>query len=239
MGIAPLLLPKLPDVKEFFAQVPRWFWRIGQAGQQFFIELWFKMGFKKDKIRITDWQVAEMCGRSLRWAQKAIRQLLDFMLDDETPFPLINRYRVYGRRNESGRIIEIIVDFRDPKAKAEPKGKAKAGSKVAQPAGLAASLVNLTAAELAEPTAEEQREAAERLRELVAKNRAEQAAGRRSGPSLAGSVTVSPELAREREAAELARIEAIPPDQRSELLETIRVRLAAKLGSPGSRPARE
>lgn len=238
MGIAPLMLPKLPDVKELFAQIPKYFWRIGQAGQQLFIELWFKFGFKKDKWRIPDWKLAEMCGRSLRWVQKALRQLLDAVDDDGVSCPLIGRYRIYGHRDQSGRVIEIIVDFREPKAKAEPKGKAKVGPKVTQPAGLAASLVNLTTAEPVEPTAEDLL-AAEQLRELVAKARAEKAAGRRSGPSLASAVTVSPELERERDAAELARIEKIPPDQRSDLLEKIRIRLAAKLGSPGSRPARE
>jgi hypothetical protein len=101
---------------EFFAKTPRWFWRLGQAGQHFFLELWFKLGFEKGKIRITDWQIAQMCGRGLRWAQKAIRQLLDFLLDGEA-HPLIARYRAYGRRNESGRVIEIIVDFVPPAEK--------------------------------------------------------------------------------------------------------------------------
>lgn len=116
------VMPKLPDVaKELFAKVPKWFWKLGQAGQQLFTSLWFEMGMRPGKMRLTDWQIAAMCGRGLRWAQKAIRQLLDAVVDGE-PCPLIDRYRVYGRRNESGRVIEIIIDFAAP----EPKPKAPA-----------------------------------------------------------------------------------------------------------------
>lgn len=156
-----LSMPKLPDARECFAKIPRWFWKIGQAGQQLFIELWFKMGFKKDKVRFPDWKLAEMCGRSLRWVQKALRQLLDAVDADGNPCPLIGRYRIYGHRDESGRVIEIVIDFAEPapKPKAAPKpGKARPGpapgppSKPTSPEHLAAAAA--ANAEASEPAAE-------------------------------------------------------------------------------------
>ncbi len=106
-----------PEASELFAKAPRWFWKIGQAGQQLFLELWFRMGFKKGRMRVTDRELAEWCGRGIRWAQKALRQLLDAMIEG-VPFPLIDRFRVYGNRNESGRVIEIVIDFARPEPKA-------------------------------------------------------------------------------------------------------------------------
>jgi hypothetical protein len=106
---------------ELWGKIPRWFWRLGQAGQQLFIELWFKLGFRAGRLRITDRQIAEMCGRGIRWAQKALRQLLDAIVDG-VPRPLIARYRAYGPRDDAGRLVEIIVDFvgPEPRAKGRP-----------------------------------------------------------------------------------------------------------------------
>ena len=200
-------------------------------------ELWFQMGFKPDKWRIPDWKLAEMCGRSLRWVQKALRQLLDAVDADGEPCPLIGRYRIYGRRDEAGRVIEIIIDFAEAKKGPGPKPTPR----TSRPAAIVADAAASDPVEPVEPSAEERRQAAEQLKELLAKARAEQAAnkagGRKPGPSLAAAVTVSPELERERNVAELARIEAIPADQRSSLQEQIRIRLSTKLST--SHPARE
>ena len=116
----PLITAALPP--ELFGKVPRWFWRIGKAGQRLFLELWFRLGFKPGHMRVTDWQIAGWCGMDLRWAQKALRQLLDVVVEGVAR-PLIRRYKVYGRRDVAGRVVEIIVDFVGP-AEDEDDGEA-------------------------------------------------------------------------------------------------------------------
>ena len=89
MTAAPALVPAIPaqapaipaGAGELFSKVPRWFWDIPQAGQQLFIELWFRGGFKARKMRPTDRTISGWCGRSMRWVQKAIRQLLDVVVE--------------------------------------------------------------------------------------------------------------------------------------------------------------
>jgi hypothetical protein len=118
--------PQIPWFK-----APAWFHRLGAAGQQLFGEyLWFATRFGKDPIKVTDWQMAQACGRGLRWVQKALRQLLDLVVDDQ-PVPIIGRYTAYGRKDQAGRVIEIVItpDLAAPKPRARPTPAAKSKAK--------------------------------------------------------------------------------------------------------------
>ncbi len=174
----------------------------------------------------SDRVIADWLGVKRRVVQKGLRQLEDM---EE-----ISRHRQHGRR-----VITLIVPFKGPTEK--PK---KAPRKTAAPVNATVPFPTAppdASAPEPEPDPEERRRAAEMAKEFVAKAKAEQAteatqqAGKRIGPTLASSVTRTPEQERERELAELARIEAIPVNQRTNLQEKIYAWFAARHG----RPARE
>lgn len=167
--------------------------------------------------------IADWLGVKRRVVQKGLRQLEDI--------GEISRHRRHGRR-----VITLLIPFKGPPAKPKKAPRKPA----ANPANPTVPFASAAAEEPAvEPTPEERRQAVDGLKDLVAK--AKQAAeavwrtGKRIGPSLTSSVPPTPEQIRERYAAELARIEAIPVNQRSDGEEQRRRRYAAEL----ARPARE
>ena len=104
-----------------------------------------KTGFGTRPVRITDSEIAQACGRGIRWVQKALAQLLD-LEEDGVPTPVIDRFRQYGPRHIAGRVIQIILQFAGP---AEPQPRAKA---TARPAAKANATVGPPAAPGATPT---------------------------------------------------------------------------------------
>jgi hypothetical protein len=111
---------------------------LGAAGQRLWLYLWQASRFGKAPVRITDREIAQACGRGIRWAQKALHQLLHFKPADSQPedpeTPLIDRFRQYGPRHIAGRVIQIIVPFTKPKDATNEKAKAKpAGTTAAKP----------------------------------------------------------------------------------------------------------
>ena len=100
-----------PGVR-FAKAFPR-FDELGAAGQRLWLYLWEKTAFGTRPVRLTDAEIAQACGRGIRWVQKALAQLLDLEQDGE-PTPAIDRFRQYGPRHIAGRVIQIIVDFARP-----------------------------------------------------------------------------------------------------------------------------
>jgi hypothetical protein len=165
---AALPIP-LPGVR--FAKVFPRFDELGSAGQRLWMFLWEKTRFGTVPTRVTDREIAEACGRGIRWVQKALRQLLDFE-EDGTPTPVIDRFRQYGPRHLAGRVIQIIVDFAKPADKPpQTKARAKATARTPNPAPAKPA----TPPPPPEPklTPEEARQAAQRLRTDIARIKAE------------------------------------------------------------------
>lgn len=109
--------------------------QLRKAPQRLFLFLWRATGFGKEEIRITDREIAEGCGRSLRWVQKALRMLLGHgqllgQDPDAEAEPRIAKRFAKGPREVAGRIIRIVLNFARPAAEAKaapgPKGKGKA-----------------------------------------------------------------------------------------------------------------
>lgn len=128
---AALPIP-IPGVR--FAKVFPRFDELGAAGQRLWMFLWDKTRFGTVPARVTDREIAQACGRGIRWVQKALRQLLDLQ-EDGVPTPVIDRSRQYGPRHLAGRVIQIIVDFAKPVDKPpQTKARAKATAKTSNPA---------------------------------------------------------------------------------------------------------
>jgi hypothetical protein len=161
----PITIPGLP-----FAKVFSRFDELGAAGQRVWIFLWEKTGFGTRPVRITDREIAEACDRGIRWVQKGLAQLLNFV-EDGVPTPVIDRFRQYGPRELAGRVIQIIVRFAGP---AEPQPSAKATTR---PAARAAATAGTTAATrvMPPPPNDEPPPSPEQAREAVATLRAEMA----------------------------------------------------------------
>jgi hypothetical protein len=157
----------LPGVR--FAKVFPRFDELGAAGQRLWMFLWEKTRFGTVPARVTDREMAQACGRGIRWVQKALRQLLEFE-EDGTPTPVIDRFRQYGPRHLAGRVIQIIVDFAKPADK-PPVTKAKATARTPNPAPATPA----TPPPPPEPklSPEEARQAAQRLRAEIARAKAE------------------------------------------------------------------
>jgi hypothetical protein len=145
---------------------------LGAAGQRLWLYLWQATRFGKAPVRLTDCEIAQACGRGLRWAQKALHQLLHFKPADSKPedpeIPLIDRFRQYGPRHIAGRVIQIIIPFKPPKHAANGKANDKT-----KPAGTTAPkpqpTANPTPAQPEPPDDPEQlRKAAAELRAMVA-----------------------------------------------------------------------
>jgi hypothetical protein len=105
--------------------------QLRKAAQRLWEFLWKATGFGKEEIRMTDREIAKGCGRSVRWVQKALRQLLGHGLvlgrdPDEQTQPRIAKRFIKGPREAAGRVLKIIVDFAKPK---EPKPKPATGTK--------------------------------------------------------------------------------------------------------------
>ena len=154
-----------------FAKVFPRFDELGAAGQRLWQFLWEKTRFGTVAARVTDREIAQACGRGVRWVQKALRQLLDFQ-EDGTPTPVIDRFRQYGPRHLAGRVIQIIVDFAKPAetpAATRPRAAAPARPINPPPATRA------TPPPPAEPTPtpEEARQALDRFRAEIARAKAE------------------------------------------------------------------
>jgi hypothetical protein len=114
-----------------FDQLPR-------AAQRLYLVLHRLTRFGTEEIRLTTEQLAEHCKRSVRWVYKAIRQLLDHKVG-EREAPIIAKRFVKGPREVAGRVLALIVKFKEPRAKAEKKAKAKARAPAAAPAAAPAS----------------------------------------------------------------------------------------------------
>lgn len=106
----------------FAKNFPRFF-RLPQAGQQLWEVLWGLTHFGTIAVRVTDRKLAELCGRKLRWVQKALRQLLAFDDGAGDPIPVIDRFFRYGPREEAGRMIQIIVPFVEAAAPAQSSAR--------------------------------------------------------------------------------------------------------------------
>jgi hypothetical protein len=164
----PILTPGVRFAKVF----PR-FDELGAAGQRLWQFLWDKTRFGTVTARVTDREMAQACGRGIRWVQKALRQLLDFE-EDGTPTPVIDRFRQYGPRHLAGRVIQIIVDFARPAetpAVTKPRPKAPATAKPPTPPPPTPAMPPPPAEPT--PTPEEARRAADRLRADIARIKAE------------------------------------------------------------------
>ena len=77
-------------------------------------------------ITLPVWKLAELCGRGLRWAWKALRQLLK--LGVIRRFWISGRQEVENRKGhhgEVGRATEILIDFAGPEPKVKPAPKSK------------------------------------------------------------------------------------------------------------------
>jgi hypothetical protein len=122
----------IPGVR--FAKVFPHFDELGAAGQRLWMFLWDQTRFGTVPARVTDREMAQACGRGIRWVQKAMRQLLD-LEEDGVPTPVIDRSRQYGPRHLAGRVIQIIIDFAKPADKPpQTKARAKATAKTSNPA---------------------------------------------------------------------------------------------------------
>jgi pyruvate/2-oxoglutarate dehydrogenase complex dihydrolipoamide acyltransferase (E2) component len=173
MSLISAALP-IPTHGVRFAKVFPRFDELGAAGQRLWIYLWEKTAFGTRPARLTDREIAEACGRGIRWVQKALAQLLD-LEEDGVPTPAIDRFRQYGPRHLAGRVIQIIVDFAKPaenpaatRAKPRPKPTAPARAPAPPPTPAAPP----TPAE-PRPTPEEARRAAVHLRGEIARIKAE------------------------------------------------------------------
>ena len=170
-----------------FAKVFPRFDELPAAAQRLWIFLWEKTGFGTRPVRITDPEIADACGRGIRWVQKALAQLVN-LEEDGVPMPVVDRFRQYGPRDLAGRVIQIIVRFAGP---AEPQPSAKATTR---PAARAAANAGTPAATRATPTPtpddqpppspEQAREAAARLRAEMARTMAQTDDGRPEDPAL-------------------------------------------------------
>ena len=165
------------------------------AAQRLWIFLWEKTRFGTVPARLTDREIAQACGRGIRWVQKALAQLVN-LEEDGVPMPVVDRFRQYGPRDLAGRVIQIIVRFAGP---AEPQPSAKATTR---PAARAAANAGTPAATRATPTPtpddqpppspEQAREAAARLRAEMARTMAQTDDGRPEDPAL-GAASRRPE----------------------------------------------
>ena len=186
-----ILIPP-PGVR--FAKVFPRFDELGAAGQRLWMFLWEKTGFGTRPARITDREIADACGRGIRWVQKGLAQLLNLM-EDGVPTPVIDRFRQYGPRHLAGRVIQIIVQFAAP---AEPRPRAEATTR---PAAKAAATAGPPADPGATPppqpddqpppSPEQAREAAAWLRAEMARLTAQADAPRPDEPAR-GAVTRRP-----------------------------------------------
>jgi hypothetical protein len=159
----------IPGVR--FAKVFPRFDELGAAGQRLWMFLWDKTRFGTVPARVTDREMAQACGREIRWVQKALAQLLN-LEEDGVPTPVIDRFRQYGPRHLAGRVIQIIVDFAKPADKpTQTKARAKATARTSNPAPAQPA----TPPPPPEPTLtpEEARQAAQRLRAEIARAKAE------------------------------------------------------------------
>lgn len=135
-------LPELPKPALPFAKVEVDFDVLGgsfdqmrKAGQRLSLFLWIKVtNLGQEEVIITLEEMADGCGRSIRWASKAIRQLLGHgqLLgqdkDDQSPPKIASRY-IKGPRHACGRAIKFIIPFAGPKKEEESEGGAKGKGK--------------------------------------------------------------------------------------------------------------
>jgi hypothetical protein len=161
----------IPTPGVYFAKVFPRFDELGAAGQRLWMFLWEKTRYGTRPVRITDPEIATACGRSVRWVQKALAQLLNLM-EDGVPTPVIDRFREYGPRHLAGRVIQIIVQFAAP---AEPQPRAMAPTRAGAKAAAAAGTPAATRATPPPPPDDEPPPSPELAREAVATLRAEMA----------------------------------------------------------------
>jgi hypothetical protein len=121
------VLPAIEPPPRLFAQVEldvkelgKSFDQLRWAARRLFLWLWRATNFGTEPRRFTDREMAEGCGRSLRWVQKALRQLLGHgqilgQDPDAESEPKIRKWFVRGPREVAGRMIEIVRDFARPK----------------------------------------------------------------------------------------------------------------------------
>lgn len=162
-----------PGVR-FAKAFPR-FDELGAAGQRLWLYLWEKTAFGTQPVRLTDREIAQACGRGIRWVQKALAQLLNLEQDDE-PTPVIDRFRQYGPRHIAGRVIQIIVDFARPAetpAATRTRTKPRAAAPARTPNPSPATPATPPPTPEPTPTPEEVRQAADRLRAEIARVKAQ------------------------------------------------------------------
>jgi hypothetical protein len=215
------------------------FWRLGQAGQQLYDVLWVATGFGSYPIKIRDWELAKLCGRGLRWVQKALKQLADRTRDNVAD-PIIGRFRVYGHKEDSGRCIEIIDKdaLPDPKPDPKPKGPAKeAPPKAPAPTRSEPEPVDESPEAIAA--------ALERMKAEIARSKAGRDADRARPGTLIAAVPEPPkdDLVRRNLEKQIAGLETIPAGQHVPWmvaeLARLKERLAALHAAPTDPPARE
>ena len=224
------------------------FYKLGRAGRQLYEILWVATGFGSYPIKIRDWELARLCGRCLRWVQKALRQLLDRKRDDE-PAPIIDRFRVYGSREDSGRVIEIVdADaLPDPKPPPRPKPPPKATTppKATPPPVIPAATNPPREAEpVPAPADGDPAEALAALKAQIEAAKAERRAEKTGGPAAAAVPGLGIAEARAAAERQIAAIEAIEPSKHVPFmvaeLARLRERLAAlDAGDQAARPALE
>jgi hypothetical protein len=201
-----------------------------------------KLGTKV--IVLPVWKLAEVCGRGQRWVWKAFRQLL--------ALGVIRRFWCDGRREvenrkghhgDVGRGTEIVIDLAgpEPKAKPAPKPKAKATGKpatleqqaAADRAHAETAAINAQGGDPLPPGWHWQQflPPAAAVAPPAPKPPVEPPTSAPRRPRLAIPVAIHQEL-QARQQARLAKLEAIPPEQRSEDQQQEWATLSRLLGEP-------